>query len=155
MRKKILFSLLATVVALASYSQQLPQGDCGVVNVYDANGNRKIRKYHCNLANWGPYPTKIKQDKNNLNNAEVKETETFQPVDALYPNPTTGRFYVTFNTELKNAKVMLLDINGKIIQQSIGNGFKLTFDLSKVASGIYIMRVETEHGTVSKKVIKQ
>jgi len=155
MQKKLLLTIAVIIIGLNAYSQQLPPDVCGVVNVYDANGNRKKRQYHCNIQGWGIYPTKIKQDKNNVNNTETKETVAFQPIDALYPNPTSGKFYVTFSSELKNAKVMLLDINGKIIQQSVGNGFKLSFDLSNVASGVYLMRIETEQGVVSKKVIKQ
>lgn len=46
-------------------------------------------------------------------------------------------------------------MNGKIIQQSTGNGHKLSFDLSGVGAGMYMIRVEENGNVITKKVIKQ
>lgn len=151
MQKRLLLSFIGIIAIITSYSQQLPSGACGLVNVYDVNGNRKLRRWFCNDGNES-YPLKNVQ---NEKTEKLETSEVYQPVEALYPNPTTGKFVVTFSNEQKNAKVMLLDINGKIVQQHTGNGFMLNFDLSNFASGVYFLRIENKGKVFTKKVIKQ
>lgn len=79
----------------------------------------------------------------------------FQPVDALYPNPTTGKFFITFSKPLKNATLRLTDLNGKVVQQARGNGSKIAFDLSAMAAGVYFVSIEDQGTIISKKVVKQ
>jgi len=147
MQKKFFLSAIIILIALSGFTQELPLNTCGIVNIYDAAGNRTKRVYFCNNGS-DPYPTKINKDK-------TKTTEEFQAVDALYPNPTTGRFYVTFSKALKNAKVVVIDANGKIITQFKASGNKVDFNLSSVAAGIYFVRIEEGGNVISKKVIKQ
>lgn len=147
MKKSLLLSIVTTVVALTGFSQQLPVGTCGIVNVYDAAGNRTKRTYFCN--NGGAYPTKVVKPN------EVKEAVEFQPVDALYPNPTTGKFAITFSTKLEGADVLLKDVNGKVVQQVKGNGYQLYFDLSGLAAGVYFVWIKDGENIITKKVVKQ
>ena len=93
-------------------------------------------------------PTTVKKE-------EIVETIEFQYIDALYPNPTTGKFSITFSKELKNAKVFITDINGKVISSFKANGYKINFDLSAVASGVYFVRIDDAGNVISKKVVKQ
>ena len=79
----------------------------------------------------------------------------FQPVDALYPNPTTGVFFITFSKALANASIFITDNNGKTVKQYKSSGYKLTCDLSMLAAGIYFVRIEENGKTITKKVIKQ
>ena len=142
MQKKLFFTALIIVCGLSAFTQQLPLGSCGIVCTYDASGNRLRRVYFCN--NGQLYPTKtVKQD--------VGITEEFQQVDAVYPNPTTGKFFITFSKKLKKAKVMLTDVNGKVLQQLIGDGYQLTFDLYGKANGIYFIRIEDNGLIITKK----
>jgi hypothetical protein len=46
-------------------------------------------------------------------------------------------------------------MGGKIVQQFIGNGNKLDFDLSNVPGGAYIVRIEDKGLVIIKKVMKQ
>ena len=108
-------------------------------------GNRTKRMYYCN--NGGPYPTKIQQEKG--------ESIEFQYVDALYPNPTTGRFTVTFSKALKDASVIITDVNGKVVIKSKANGYTVHFDLSSVAAGVYFVRIDDAGNVITKKVVKQ
>lgn len=149
MKKKIIVSSIALFFGLAAFAQQLPWGVCGIVNVYDAAGNRIKRVYFCN--NGEPYPQK--------NRAEITE---FQPVEALYPNPTTGQFTITFSKPLQNAVITVTGVNGKPIQQFKASGSKADFDLSQLAAGVYFVRIVqwTPHGeerrkVITKKIIKQ
>jgi len=95
-----------------------------------------------------PYPTK-KADQ------QATVTEEFQYVDALYPNPTTGKFFIEFSKALNNVDVYIIDVSGKMIKRSKGNGYKLDFDLSNVAAGVYFIRITDGKNVVTKKVIKQ
>jgi len=128
-----------------SFAQELPLNTCGIVNIYDAAGNRTKRVYFCN--NGQPYPTKP--------NAELAGASEVQQVDALYPNPTSGRFSVYFSKELKKADILLTDINGKIIKQFKASGTRVDFDLSIFAAGVYFVRIRDGKNIITKKVVKQ
>ena len=144
---KLLLASIVLAIAFPVVAQQLPANTCGIVNIYDAAGNRTKRVYFCNLG-IDPYPTK-KADQ------QAGVTEEFQSVDALYPNPTTGKFFIEFSKTLNNVDVYIIDVSGKMIMRSKGNGNKLDFDLSNVAAGVYFVRITDGKNVVTKKVIKQ
>ncbi len=152
--------MLIVFSALAGIAQQIPFGSCGFVYIHDAAGNRTRRVYYCNNGT-DPYPTKQNIDSTSFVNAntaftkqEMRDIE-FQPVDALYPNPTSGIFYINFSKALSNANISLVDVNGKTVQQYKACGIKLTCNLSVLPGGIYFVRIEENGQTISKKVIKQ
>jgi len=145
MKKKIILASLF-FISVSCFSQQLPLGTCGIVNIYDAAGNRTKRVYFCN--NGQPYPTRVADQ-------ETLVREEFQYVDVLYPNPTTGKFFIEFSKTMNNADIHIIDVNGKMIRQSRGNGNKIDFDLSNVAAGIYFVRITDGKNIITKKVIKQ
>jgi hypothetical protein len=144
MQKKIFFIVVIMAIAFSAFSQQLPLGTCGIINIYDAAGNRTKRVYYCN--NGGEYPSKTKT---------AGETKEFQAIDALYPNPTTGKFFIEFSKALNNARIYITDGNGKMISQFKAAGNKIDFDLSSVAAGVYFVRIEDGKNIIIKKVVKQ
>jgi hypothetical protein len=146
MKKKFLFLILITAIALPGISQQLPLNACGIVCTYDASGNRLKRVYFCNNGN-DPYPTRVE--------TTAKTTEEVQQVDALYPNPTTGKFYVTFRIALNKATVYIMDVTGKAISRFTASGNTINFDLSSSPGGIYFIRIDDGENTIVKKVVKQ
>lgn len=147
MYKKIFLTAIIAAIAIPTVAQQLPLNTCGIVNIYDAAGNRTRRVYFCNNG-VDPYPSRMA-------NQETGITEEFQYVDALYPNPTSGRFSITFSKTLEKAEVLLTDVNGRVIQQFKASGNKVDFDLSSVSAGVYFVRIEDKGNTISKKVVKQ
>lgn len=147
MKWKTLLTFLSVLFTFSLGAQQLPTGACGIVNVYDAAGNRTKRVYFCNNGS-DPYPTKIMQE-------DTKTTVDILPVDALYPNPTTGKFVVTFGKALNNASVAILDVNGKVVSQFRASGNQVDFDLSRAADGVYFVRINDGGKLISKKVVKQ
>ncbi|MBU2927390.1 endonuclease [Winogradskyella psychrotolerans] len=67
---------------------------------------------------------------------------------ALYPNPTTGRVYISgLNTV---ADVEVYSIEGKLLKQM--QSVESYIDL-EVASGIYLLKLESDNRSVIKKVI--
>jgi hypothetical protein len=145
MEKKVYLLALVCIVALSSFAQQLPLNTCGIVNIYDNAGNRTKRIYFCNNGQ-DPYPTKAKP---------ASETMEFQAVDALYPNPTTGTFFITFSKPLQNAVVSLLDVHGRILQHFTASGNKVDFNLSREAGGVYFVRIQDGNNVIHKRVVKQ
>jgi hypothetical protein len=155
MQQRLIFLLAIFLSVTSLVAQQLPVGTCGVVNMYDAAGNRTRRVYLCNNGSVA-YP--LQQSANTQDKDEVikkNEIAIAQEVDALFPNPTTGKFFVTFSKLLINANVSITDNTGKVLTQFKGNGSQLEFDLSPFAAGMYFIRIEENGKWITKKVIKQ
>jgi hypothetical protein len=158
--KRLIITLAILIQASIAIAQQIPLGSCGIVYIHDATGSRTRRLYYCN--NGGPYPsftnpspiTNESKTENLFTNEELKGLE-FQAIDALYPNPTSGKFSVAFSKAINNANISIIDVNGKTIQRIKATGNRVDFDLSAVASGSYFVRVEENGTVITKKVIKQ
>lgn len=146
MKKKAFLFVLGMIVCCMGFAQQLPIGVCGIVHTYDAAGNRLKQVYFCNNGT-DPYPTGRK--------ATAEVTHEIEYVDALYPNPTTGKFVVTFSKTLNNATVFILDVNGKSISSFKASGNTVNFDLSRYPSGVYFVRIDDAGKSIVKKVVKQ
>lgn len=150
-------TLFLLLIALMTFAQQIPVGNCGIVNIYDAAGNRTRRTYFCNNGS-DPYPQRPAGQNATVaadTLANQAETMEFQEVDALFPNPTTGRFSVTFSKALDNARIQVLDAEGRVIRQIKVKGNKADFDLSANAGGVYYVRIELGGKVITKKVVKQ
>jgi hypothetical protein len=104
MKKRIILFVVIIFSAFTNIAQQIPVGSCGIVCVYDAAGNRTKRIYFCNNG-IDPYPTVPNKPKNN--SEETAASIEIQQVDALYPNPTSGRFFITFSNTLSNASISI------------------------------------------------
>lgn len=157
MKYKFIISILSFLVTIEVFAQDqptLPFGTCGIVNVYDAAGNRTKRVYFCNNG-IDPYPMRGAPADTMVTKEEKKETIEYQSVDALYPNPTTGKFFVTLSKNMTNASVSVIDNSGKTLTTFKASGYKIDFDLSPYSSGMYYVRIEEEGSVITKKVIKQ
>jgi len=153
MNYKTILTIIISLLSLSICAQQIPVGSCGIGNIYDAAGNRTKRTYFCNNGT-NPYPQRSAGQQ--VATAElVKEITEFQEVNALYPNPTTGRFSVSFSKTLDRATIHILDEAGKIIVRVNAKGYKVEFDLSSKAAGIYFVQIEDNGKVITKKVVKQ
>ena len=74
----------------------------------------------------------------------------------VYPNPTTGQLRIT-NYELRIDNVEIYDVMGKKISSHhlITTSSNHLIDISHFTSGIYLLKITTETGAVTKKIIKQ
>ncbi|MES2575560.1 MAG: T9SS type A sorting domain-containing protein [Bacteroidota bacterium] len=66
---------------------------------------------------------------------------------SVSPNPTSGIVTVNSNTEVK--AITVFDVTGKQVSTSKTN----TVDLSNQSSGVYLLKVQTENGSTTKKVV--
>jgi hypothetical protein len=76
----------------------------------------------------------------------------------VYPNPTEGQLIVN-SKQLTVNNVEIMDVLGRIVKTrfiaSPQTQSETIIDLSNLATGIYFIRIETETGTVVRKVVKQ
>jgi len=72
---------------------------------------------------------------------------------SVYPNPTTGKFTIAFNSEL-SAEVVLMDITGKEVYNETINGSS-QIDVTGLQKGIYLVRIldTTSNNIIIKKLI--
>jgi len=73
----------------------------------------------------------------------------------MYPNPATDVVNIAGNNLAINT-VTVADLNGRIVKTLSANGTgNAKVDLSGLSAGIYVMTVESDAGTATKKIIKQ
>jgi uncharacterized repeat protein (TIGR01451 family) len=72
----------------------------------------------------------------------------------LFPNPTTGELLIS-NSNPRNSinGVDVLDTQGRLLLTKTGSGIS-KIDVGQLSTGIYLIRVETERGTVVKRVVR-
>ena len=62
---------------------------------------------------------------------------------SLHPNPANNMATLTIDKELIGKEVVLLNLNGQVLQSRIASDVTTTFDLGKLAAGVYIVKVES------------
>ena len=76
----------------------------------------------------------------------------------LYPNPTSSVVNVEFemgNEQWRNAEIQIFDMYGKLLRTEPMNDFTTQVDMSLFADGVYTLRIATEAGIVTRKIVKQ
>ncbi len=77
---------------------------------------------------------------------------------SLFPNPSNGSFTVEFKAiQAQKANLTVVDLTGKIILtkslSDLNNGSQQNIQLGRVASGMYIVQVQTEKGVYQQKIM--
>ena len=72
----------------------------------------------------------------------------------IYPNPTTGKCTIR-NEQYVMERIEVYDVFGKQLEVLQVNDYQTDINLSSRASGIYFVRVITEQGMVTKRVVKR
>lgn len=88
--------------------------------------------------------------------SEAKESQTM--IMYLYPNPTSDRLYLRFNSVVENVKIRIFDLAGRIvIERNMGNISEPITEIagfSDLAGGTYIVKVVSDNGIWTEKIIK-
>jgi hypothetical protein len=94
-------------------------------------------------------------------NAGIKNHHEFDNI-VLYPNPTTGVLQVQ-SSKFKVLDVELIDVFGRNVKvKSSSNSLEgwmakpdgVVVNISHLDAGIYLIKITTEKGTITKKIIK-
>ncbi len=72
----------------------------------------------------------------------------------LYPNPASNEIYIEIESENgRIEQVQLIDITGKEILNKELNSKNTTLDISNFESGIYLVKLHSNHGTCVKRLV--
>ncbi len=77
---------------------------------------------------------------------------------AVYPNPSAGLFNLELNgVTAKNVSYILTDIEGRVVMSrdvNAGNSYRALIDLRQSPQGVYLLRLLTESGSRTLKLVK-
>ena len=92
---------------------------------------------------WHDYFTTIVDDCNEV-------TEYDEQMASVYPNPTNG----TLCIEAENIEAIgIFNLLGEKIYEASTTGNRFEYDFSPHGSGVYIVRIQTDKGTATKRVV--
>jgi hypothetical protein len=85
-------------------------------------------------------------------NVEDKE---FQKLISVYPNPSSGHFYIKNESFLSLQKVVVYDVSGRLISNiNTLNSSRITeIDLVGITKGLYFVNIYSEKAMTTKKII--
>lgn len=117
--------------------------------IYAFQGNRNpfidTPAYVCNI--WTTF----------CNTVDTLPTDTFEALAnniSIYPNPSSnGTFSISSSIELKSFTIY--NVNGQIVQEvknpsTVSNE---TYSVSNLSRGFYLVKIDSEYGSTTKKII--
>jgi len=85
------------------------------------------------------------------------DTDSVTPIElsdfALYPNPTDGMLFLDLPALESEATLTIFDVLGNTLLQSAVFQKRNQYDLNALPSGLYFVKVETEEGSVTKRIV--
>lgn len=90
-------------------------------------------------------------DFNATNQLSVKDIDPKEGI-AVYPTITSD--YVTVVNPLKMGRITMHDMSGKMVLNVKAKDTQM-IDMTSMPKGVYLINIETEHGNVTKKVIRK
>ena len=73
----------------------------------------------------------------------------------ISPNPTNDKINIE-NLSIENdEKISIYNLQGQLLLQQSTTDAKTELDISAFAKGMYFIKVDTDRGVVSKKIIKE
>jgi hypothetical protein len=89
---------------------------------------------------------------------ELVEVKPMELMSAVYPNPSSGKFDVQVNSR-KKAEIIILNANGKVIEQRTlaaeAANLPVRFNIGKLSAGIYLVKIITDGGVQTQKLVIQ
>ena len=73
---------------------------------------------------------------------------------SVYPNPATDVINFTNDANAVVSKVEMTDLNGRVVKSQVMNATEGQVSVSDLSAGVYMMKITTDQGVATKKVIK-
>lgn len=122
-------------------------------HTYSVNGT-----YTVTLTVTGPCGTDTYTQVITISQVGVQDTDLANSL-SLFPNPNDGRFTVAFEfTKAKDVTIQVLDIAGRIVysdKETAITSYKKEIGLADEANGMYTVRIITDEGVVTQKIVVQ
>lgn len=74
---------------------------------------------------------------------------------SIYPNPIQEMLYLEVPSGLENARWIIRDVNGVVVNQGILSGEMVSIPASQLHAGVYIISAINDKHYFSKKIVKQ
>jgi hypothetical protein len=127
-----------------------------ITRTYTA-GTYYVRVYGYNGANSTTTCYTLKVQLGTATKAEkLNEITSNKTVLKVYPSPATDILNISVLGEKSDKGIIrVVDINGAVVMQQKINNSVQQIDISKLAKGVYMLKIENGNGLLSSKFIKQ
>ena len=71
----------------------------------------------------------------------------------MYPNPASDQIRIEGDTRINTISVY--NANGQLIHKKRVNDSDFTLDISHFAAGLYLLKIDSENGTMEAKFVKE
>jgi len=107
----------------------------------------------CNRAIAAPTVNNLGMKITALPNLSVSQ---FSASDiTISPNPATNIISIASNQNIGINAIEISDLNGRVVQnQSFENVSSLEMNIANIASGVYLLTIVSDKGTITKKIVK-
>ncbi|SMC44154.1 T9SS-dependent M36 family metallopeptidase [Moheibacter sediminis] len=103
------------------------------------------------VASFDMPPTEV-LDCTNMGVSDLTNSEL-----SIYPNPTRGEVYILTEKSYKDTNISIVDLTGKTVHQTNLDlsSKRGTLDVSSLPTGVYVIKIDTKEGIITKKLIKK
>ena len=111
--------------------------------------------YYCNVSDGSGCETELEVTLTVVDDSGIEDNleESF----SIYPNPTTGKFAVTFDlNKPREMTIEVVNIVGeKVLVKTLVDvqNQSFEFDINSVADGVYFVVIRSEDEQISKKLV--
>jgi Secretion system C-terminal sorting domain len=75
---------------------------------------------------------------------------------AIYPNPVNDILSISNSENINIKSISITDLNGRVVKNNnFNNVSNIEMNLSDLSSGMYIMNINSDQGTATKKIVKE
>jgi hypothetical protein len=96
------------------------------------------------------YPIVTPTANTTFSELAVKDIELDESV-SVYPNPARGSITIKAVSNISAADVY--DLSGRLVQAKLSSGNEVKMDVSALGAGVYFVKVSTQKGTATQKMI--
>jgi subtilisin-like proprotein convertase family protein len=128
-----------------------PVDSLSSLNTLPADGEWILRVFDFNNEDGGT----INSFSINICNVQNALSVVTNPIinSSVYPNPTKGIVNVAIPSLTETATIKLYDLQGRQILSKETNQVNTSFGIENLQDGIYLVNIENEEGSITKKII--
>jgi hypothetical protein len=85
----------------------------------------------------------------------VNKTVAQEIEGSLYPNPSSGEFTLSSSQHIVSSVALYNVLGEKVMDKNAIRSNEVKLDVSQLPSGIYFVKIFTEKGVLTKKLMKE